>query len=209
MPKVVERPRALAPGDEVGQGDDVSLRAAAVGFPHRHDSRGVLVRQRLEHHRADDAEDRRGGADAEGERGEGRGGKGRRAPQRAEAVSKIAHRVLEERRPDLVARALLRAFEPAEPDKRLAARLVGAHPGAAILLGLMIEVEPNLLVETALERVALLSDRSDPLPALCDPAHDASQLFSVASRTRLTARDMRRHCASSSFSCRRPARVSA
>jgi hypothetical protein len=63
------------------------------------------------------------------------------------------------------------------------------------------------LVETALKRVAS-TDRTDPLPALRYPLHHASQLFMVASSTRLTARDMRRHCASSSLKCRRPARVS-
>ena len=98
---------------------------------------------------------------------------------------------------------------PPNLTQRLAARLVGAHAGAAVLLGLLIDVEANLFVEPALERVAALTDRSEPLPAVGDPAHHASQLFSVASSTRLTARDMRRHCASSSLKCRRPARVSA
>ena len=41
---------------------------------------------------------------------------------------------------------------PAELEQRLAPGLVRTHAGAAILLGLLIEVKANLFVETALER---------------------------------------------------------
>ena len=146
--------------------------AAAVGFPHRHDPIGLMVRQRLQHHRAHDAEDRRGRADAEGQRHQRRGGEAGRPPQHASAMADIAHRVFEQRGPDLVPRALPDAFQSAELEQRLAPRLVGTHAGAAMLLGLLIDVKANLFVETALERVAP-ADRADPLPAFRDPSHDA------------------------------------
>ena len=52
----------------------------------------------------------------------------------------------------------------------------GLMPARRCFCGLLIDVKTNLFVETALERVAP-ADRADPLPALCDPSHDASQLF--------------------------------
>ena len=83
----------------------------------------------------------------------------------------------------------------------------GLMPGAAVLLGLLIDVEANLLVEAALERVAP-AERSEPLQLSVIQLMMRLSASIVASSTRLTARDMRRHCASSSLSCRRPARVS-
>ena len=174
--QMLERSRALAPGDVVGRRDHVPDGAAAVGFPHRHDPIGLTVRQRLQHHRAHHAEDRRGRADAEGQRHQCRGGKARRPSQHASAMTEITHRVFEQRRPDLVPGALPDAFQSAELEQRLAPGLVWHHASAAMLRGLLIDVKTNLFVETALERVAP-ADRADPLPALCDPSHDASQLF--------------------------------
>ena len=47
----------------------------------------------------------------------------------------------------------LTRFQSAELEQRLASGLVRTHAGAAILLGLLIDVKTNLFVETALERV--------------------------------------------------------
>ena len=44
------------------------------------------------------------------------------------------------------------AFQAAEFQQRLAARFIGAQPGPAQLLGLLIDVEANLFVEPAFER---------------------------------------------------------
>ena len=109
--QMLERSSALAPGDEVGRGDHVPDGAAAVGFPHRHDPIGLAVRQRLQHHRAHHAEDRGGRADAEGQRHQRRRGKAGRPSQHASAMTEITDRVVEQRRPDLVARALPTRFE--------------------------------------------------------------------------------------------------
>ena len=50
-----------------------------------------------------------------------------RAQQRPRAVAEIAHEILEQRRPEFVARVFLDALDAAEPDQRLAARLGGRH----------------------------------------------------------------------------------
>ncbi len=169
---------------------------------------GLMVRQRLQHHRPHHAEDRRRRADAQSQRHQCRGGEARRPTQHARAVAQITHRTVEHRRPDLVPRALPDPLHPAKLAQRLAPGLVWTHAGAPILRGLLIDVKTHLFVETALERAAP-SERADPLPALCCPSHGTAQRFTVASSTRLTARDTRRHCASSSVNCRRPSRVSA
>jgi hypothetical protein len=169
---------------------------------------GVAVRQRLQHHGPDDAEDRGGGADAEGQRHQGGGGEAGRPLQDAAAMANVAERVLDQRGPNLIPGALPRHLETAELQQRLAPRFVWAQARPKQLLGLLIEVKTDLFIETALERVAP-AHRPYPLPALGDASHDRPQLLKVASSTRLTARDMRRHCTSSSLKCRRPAAVSA
>jgi hypothetical protein len=68
-------------------------------------------------------------------------------------------------------------------------------------------MKADLFVEAAFDGVAS-SQRTDAMPAFSDPAHDEAPTSIVASSTRLTARDMRRHCASSSMKCRVPLRVS-
>ena len=179
---MLERSSALAPGDEVRRRDHVPAGAAAVGFPHRHDPAGLTVRQRLQHHGAHDAEDRRGRADAEGQRHQRRCGEARRPSQHASAMADIANRVFEQRRPDFIPCALFDAVHPAELAQRLASGLVRIHPSAPVLLGLLIDVKTNLFVETSLERVAP-ADGAEPFPAVGYPSHRASQLFRLASST--------------------------
>ena len=94
-PQTVERAGALAPRHEVRRGDHVPDGPAAVGLPHRDDAIGLAVGQRLQHDGPDDAEDRRGGADAERQRQQGPGSEARRPPQHADAVAEITCRVLE------------------------------------------------------------------------------------------------------------------
>ena len=133
--QMVERSRALPPGDEVGRGDHVPLGAAPVGFPHRHDPIGLMVRQRLQHHRAHHAEDRRGRADADGQRRQCRCGKARRPPQHSSAMAEITHGVFEQRRPDLVPCALETAFERAASADRADPRPALCHPSHDASLG--------------------------------------------------------------------------
>lgn len=122
-------------------------------------------------------------------------------------MAEITKEVFNEGRAELVARALLGTFHSTKLDQCLPAGLVWRHAGSQILLGLAIDVESNLLFETALEFVTP-AEPTEPAPALHHSTHHAPALLRVASSTRLIARDMRRHCASSSFKWRRPLAVS-
>ena len=119
------------------------------------DAIGIGVGQRPEQYAADDAEDRRGGADAKPERQDGDNGEGLGPEEQAYAVAHVAKEVFEECRPVLVARPLLEVLDPTEFDERLPARFVGAHAGAQVLLDLLIDVEADLLVEPALQLTAV------------------------------------------------------
>ena len=96
------------------------------------------------------------------------------------------------------------------PNRSTARRLAspGSHAVADVLLGLLIDVKLQLLVESAFERVA--AGRS--IGSIARPApgdwSSSSHPGSVAPRTRLTARDVRCQYATSSLNCRRPSRVS-
>ena len=74
-------------------------------------------------------------------------------PQRPRAISQIANKIFEQGRPEFVAGVFLDALEPAEPDERLPARLGGRHAAPNVLLGLLIDVEAHLFVESALDRI--------------------------------------------------------
>ena len=87
----------------------------------------------------------------------------------------------------------------------MSAGLVRTHARAPVLLDLLIEMKTDLLVETVLQGIAP-GDRTKASPRFGDESHDA-HFAVVASSTRLTARDIRRHLASSSLNCRRPGRV--
>ena len=91
--EVLEGPRPLAPGDEVGGGDHVAAGAAAIGLPDGDEAIRVAIWQRLQHHGAHDAEHGRGRADAERQRQERRRGEARRAPQHAKAMTNVAQRI--------------------------------------------------------------------------------------------------------------------
>jgi hypothetical protein len=73
----------------------------------------------------------------------------------------------------LVASVLLGQLESAELDQRASSCLGRCQAGAQVFPGLLIEVEPHLLIEPAFE---LLSspERTDPAPALHHPAHHGS-----------------------------------
>ncbi len=70
-----------------GEVDDV---AVAHVVPHRPEPRGIVVGQRPQQHRIDDAENRGGGADAERDGQHGGDGKRRLAPQAAESEEHVA-----------------------------------------------------------------------------------------------------------------------
>ena len=89
-PEVLERSRPFAPGDEIGLSDDIAANVpSGIGFPDRDDTIGILIRQRLEHHAADDAQRRRGRANAERERQNGWNRKARGADERPQRKPQI------------------------------------------------------------------------------------------------------------------------
>ena len=80
IPRCSNDVRPLAPRDEIGLSDDVAADVpAGIGFPDRDDAIGIAIRQRLEHHAADDAQRRRRRTNAEGER-QNRGHRKARGP---------------------------------------------------------------------------------------------------------------------------------
>src|SRR6185369_14010849 len=122
------------------------------------------------------------------------------AAQRPQAVADIAGEALDRGNRELVVRPLTRLFHAAEPDERAPPGFVRRHAGAQVLLGLLLDMKADLVVEAFFEL--------PPPPQVSQCAHKAPQLTRVTSRTRLTARDMRRHCASDSSRWRRPRAVS-
>jgi hypothetical protein len=92
------------------------------------------------------------------------------AAQNTTAVTQIAPHVVDQRRPDLVARRFPYQCGAAELEPRVAARFVGAHAGAAVLFGLLIDVKADLLVEAPLERIAP-DGRLEPAPAVYQEFH--------------------------------------
>ena len=136
-----------------------------VAVPHGDEPIDVAIRQRLDHYRRDDAEDRGGRADAERERGHGDRGDARRAPPAAEREAEVACAVAQPRQPVGVARPLLRGREVAEPHARRAPRLLDAHPAADVLVGQRFEVEARLLVERRVGRRRTQRGAQAPNPA--------------------------------------------
>lgn len=77
----------------------------------------------------------------------------------------------------------------------LPSRFVRRHAGTYVLFGLLLDVEPNFLVETPIE-MSPPADRGNA-PQTVQKSPHAPAPSSVASSTRLIARDMRRQSASS------------
>ena len=208
IPHAVERLVVIGVG-EVDGGRGVEPADPQVGrLVHHFDQAFLLrVRQRPQQHAVHDAEHGGGGADAEGEREDGHDRERGSAPQGARRVAEVAKEVLDGAETVLVARALAGARHAPELDQRLPARLLGRHAGLQVLLRLPVDVEPDLLVEAALQLTAA-DEPQQPTPSLPRSRH-RSLSYAAASRTRLMARDIRRHWASSSVSWRRPWAVSA
>jgi hypothetical protein len=109
-----------------GAHEEVLLRLVGVELVEPHELPGPLVRQGLEEHGADHAEDRRGAADAEGQ-GEDRGsGEAGPRAERPGAVAQVGEEVLEAPDPAPVPDLLLGPLDAAEGEPGRAPRLSGA-----------------------------------------------------------------------------------
>jgi hypothetical protein len=74
-----------------------------------------------------------------------------RAHEQPHAVTDVSRGVLEQCRPDLVARALLRAFQSTKLQHGLSSRLRWTQSPMAQLLGQLLEMKPHLVVEPIFE----------------------------------------------------------
>src|SRR5262245_29184921 len=114
--------------------------------------------------------------------------------------------MLDEAGTELVPCPLSHLFYTAESDQRLPPRFVQWHAGAPVLLDLLIDMKADLVIEPIL-KFPPAAERTEPPQYVTKRARKPSQLTGVTSRTRLIARDMRRHCASDSLRWRRPRAV--
>ena len=91
------------------------------------------------------------------------------------AYLRSRERVVEATGAELIAHALLGPIDPPEREQGSPPRLVGGQAGATILLGLLIEMKADLLVESAFEG-AKPRQRTHPTPGRFHPPHIASGL---------------------------------
>lgn len=171
-----------------------------------HELAGLGVRQRLQQHRVDGAEDRGRSADADRERGERHDREAWVGNELADAEAHVAHAVVEEARPAGVADIVLDAFDAAECDRTRAPRLGGRLARALPIGGLHLEMCAQLFVQLALFATA----EQDGAKAGDDVRKDAHRSASAQRAFMMLsiACDARSHDARSASSWRSPVAVS-
>ena len=92
------------------------------------------------------------------------------AAQRAQAVADVAREILDGGGTELVPRLLSHLFHAAESDQRLPPRFVRCHPGAPVLLGLLLDMEPDLVIEPVLE-FPPAAERTEPPQHVSERTH--------------------------------------
>lgn len=167
----------------------------------------VAHRQAAQHDGVDEAEDRRARADAEGQDEHDDGGEGRAPAELARRESQVSDQVVGERHAARIAALLLDGLDAAELAQRCTAGRLGFHARGDVLLDQSLDVEPDLLVELAVER-GLAEERTDAEAELCGPAHGACSYPGTLFRTSAIAADRRSQVACSRSRYFRPARVS-
>ena len=115
----------------------------------------MRVGQGLEENAVDDREHGDRATDAQCEREGGREREPRRAAERPQTIAKIARGILDESSTELIARAFLGGFDAPELQKRLAPCFIRRQTRSDVLRRLLLDVEAELGVESALERAAL------------------------------------------------------
>jgi hypothetical protein len=145
-------------GELGGRDGSVLEPRLLVAVPDHHDALGVAVRQRLQEHRFDDAEDGRVGADAHRQRDQRDGGEQGIVAQQAQGEPRVLPQLMAQLGPahlhlHLVSdgtafRAHARGVSEA-PQRRLA-RGFGRHALGEVTTGLHLEVEGDLLVHLLL-----------------------------------------------------------
>ena len=135
--RVRQRPAVRPNLEELGNADSTrSLRSSGrrLSRRRRHDQTnelaGILVRQRLEQQRMDDAEDGRVGADAERQRQDGHGGEARCAAQRSHRVVHVPPGIIQPPQRAFVAVTFLHLLDAAERAPRRESGVVGRQAAA-------------------------------------------------------------------------------
>jgi hypothetical protein len=152
LDELVDGLRLAAIGGHLGKRERRILNPGGdLRLPQVHNAVGFGIRERAQEHAVDDAENRRVGADADRQREDRHRGEAGMTAQRAQAVADVAREMLDGAGAELVPRSLAHLLYPAEPDHRLPPRFVRRHAGAAVLLGLLLDVEADLVVEPVLD----------------------------------------------------------
>ena len=142
----LERLRARAPLEEVQRMHrDGRLRIRRL-FPERDEATGIRIRQRTQQHRVDEAEDRGVCADAERQREHGDHREARALAKRAQGVSCVLERALDQADAARVPALLTALIEAAELTERREARVLGRHAGGEVDLDLTVEVIADFFV---------------------------------------------------------------
>ena len=111
-------------------------------------------RQRTEQDRVDDGEDCGVEADGDGQRHDGGDGESRIPAQAAEPVAGVADQVLQPPPTARVPHRFADGPDAAQPNVRTPARLARIHARAQVLLGLHLQVEPQLVLRLGVPRAS-------------------------------------------------------
>ena len=192
---------------------DPDRRAARAGIrsrpvePDEHEPVGVAIRQRLEQHRAHDAEDRGVRADAERERDDHDGGEAGGRPETAPGVAEIEQERIEARSDAPLAHVFLDADDAAGTAERRdggAPRGLGAHAPGQMAVDERLLGRADLLVQLPVER-RLAEQRVPEARQSRQDAHGLHLPHSASfARIWPMASAMRAQCFFSAVSCRWP-----
>jgi len=115
-----------------------------------YESIGVVVRQRPEQHRVDDAEDRRVGADPKGKGQHGDSGEAGCLEKGADRVPQVAHDIVEPPKATLIPMHFPHLLDSAEVASRRLARRLRRPPTTHVFVCLQLEMLPNVLFQRVL-----------------------------------------------------------
>jgi hypothetical protein len=160
--------------------------------------------QRPQEHRVHEREDRRRGADADGERKDGHGREPWTPAQGPHRVGQVLLKALDGGATAGIATFVLTRFDGAHVPKRPCARVRGRHTRRDVVVDRSLRVVLKLLGELLLEAIAA-EQRTKTQTKRSTPAHVRSY---IGLTTREIAADRRSHCAVSNFRARRPSAVS-
>ena len=145
----------------VGVGHDLAVRCDRL---ERNQAAGIGdTGKRAHEDSVDPTKDRRGGADADGERDHCDGREGGISRHHAQAIAKVLHEAFAPGQGGAFAISLLRRHNATKLEDRLAAGLLGCHAGAEIVLDVHLEMAFELRLQIGLAvRVAEETEYSNP-----------------------------------------------